>query len=57
MCSLLEFTAGSPFARAIRILLDELGLEYRRIELGLAPSADRRTDFPTLQVPALRDGG
>ena len=52
----LEFTAGSPFARAVRILLDELGLEYRRIELDAAPSAERADGFPTLQVPALSDG-
>jgi glutathione S-transferase len=45
----LHFTAGSPFARAVRILLDELGLEYDRREAA--------ADVPTLQVPALVDGG
>ena len=28
----LLFTTGSPFARAVRIILDELGLDYERKE-------------------------
>lgn len=50
----LLFTAGSPFARAIRILLEELGLDYEREELtsALADPAEA----PTLQVPAFQEG-
>ena len=53
----LLFTTGSSFARGIRILLDELGLEYKRREYLSAPSTGE-TDFtaPTLQVPTFRDG-
>lgn len=53
----LLFTTGSPFARAIRILLDELGLDYERREEITTPSAaDRAAATPTLQVPTLWDG-
>lgn len=53
----LRFTAGSPFARAVRIVLDELGLAYERREETATPSvAQRAAAAPTLQVPALRDG-
>ncbi|WP_204113798.1 glutathione S-transferase family protein [Shimia biformata] len=48
----LLFTPGSPFARAVRIVLDELGLDYERREENAAPGA---TETPTLQVPTFRD--
>ena len=53
----LLFTTGSPFARAVRILLDELGLDYERREEITTPSAAQRAEAtPTLQVPTLWDG-
>lgn len=53
----LRFTTGSPFARAVRIVLDEKDLEYEPVEEITTTSADiRAVDAPTLQVPALRDG-
>lgn len=53
----LLFTAGSPFARAIRILLDELELPYERREVDTLPeTADQAQATPTLQVPVLWDG-
>lgn len=53
----LLFTAGSPFARAIRIILDEIGLEYERHEEIAMPSAKQRAAAtPTLQVPTFWDG-
>lgn len=53
----LLFTTGSPFARAVRITLDELGLEYERREEITTPGvADRARASPTLQVPTLWDG-
>ena len=53
----LLFTTGSPFARAVRITLDELGLEYERREEITTPSAEQRAAAtPTLQVPVLWDG-
>lgn len=53
----LLFTKGSPFARAIRILLDELDLEYERREAVAAPSPEEAAGTsPTLQVPTLWDG-
>ncbi|NNC99280.1 MAG: glutathione S-transferase family protein [Gammaproteobacteria bacterium] len=53
----LLFTTGSPFARAVRITLDELGLEYERREEITTPSVeDRAQASPTLQVPTLWDG-
>ncbi len=51
----LLYTAGSPFARAIRILLHELELGYA----GEKPDSElvaRADSTPTLQVPALVDG-
>lgn len=54
----LLFTTGSPFARAIRILLDELALDYERREEITTPSvAARAAATPTLQVPTLWDNG
>lgn len=53
----LLFTTGSPFARAVRITLDELGLEYERREEITTPSVeDRAQASPTLQVPTFWDG-
>lgn len=53
----LLFTTGSPYARAIRIILDELGLEYERREEITTPSVqDRANATPTLQVPTFWDG-
>ena len=53
----LLYTTGSPFARAIRIILDELGLEYERREEITTPTVEERASTtPTLQVPTLWDG-
>lgn len=53
----LLFTTGSPFARAVRIVLDELELEYERREEITTPSvAQRAAATPTLQVPTFWDG-
>jgi len=53
----LLFTTGSPYSRAIRIILDELELEYERREEITTPSAvQRAAATPTLQVPTLWDG-
>lgn len=53
----LLFTTGSPFARAVRIALDELGLDYERREEITTPSAEERAAAtPTLQVPTFWDG-
>jgi len=53
----LLYTTGSPFARAIRIVLDELGLEYERREEITTPTVEERARAaPTLQVPTLWDG-
>ncbi len=53
----LLFTTGSPFARAVRIILNELGLEYERREEITTPSVEQRAiATPTLQVPTFWDG-
>ena len=53
----LRFTTGSPFARAVRIVLHEKGLDYEPVEEITTTSAQERAkDAPTLQVPAFRDG-
>lgn len=53
----LLFTTGSPFARAVRIVLHELGLDYEPLEELTTPTAaSRAAATPTLQVPTLRDG-
>ncbi|RMH52410.1 MAG: hypothetical protein D6686_02650 [Alphaproteobacteria bacterium] len=52
----LLYTSGSPFARAVRILLDELGLDCARNEALSAPGAKDPASAPSLQVPVLRDG-
>jgi glutathione S-transferase len=53
----LFFTTGSPFARAVRIVLVEKGLEFERDETYTTPSVEERARVtPTLQVPTLIDG-
>lgn len=54
----LLFTTGSPFARAVRIVLSELGLDYDKREEITTPTVEERAAAtPTLQVPVLWDGG
>jgi len=53
----LLFTTGSPFARAVRIVLDELNLDYEKREEITTPSVEQRAAAsPTLQVPTYWDG-
>jgi glutathione S-transferase len=53
----LLFTTGSPFSRIVRIVLDELCLDYERREEITTPSAaTRAASTPTLQVPTFWDG-
>lgn len=53
----LLFSTGSPFARAVRIFLAELNLEYDKQELISAlPVDEMASKTPTLQVPTLWDG-
>ncbi|RAZ83116.1 glutathione S-transferase family protein [Mesorhizobium hawassense] len=53
----LLYTTGSPFARGVRVVLDEIGLDYERREETTTPSAASRAEWtPALQVPTLRDG-
>lgn len=53
----LYFTPGSPFARAIRIMLDEIGLSYEPDVADISDSAEERARrTPALQVPTLVDG-
>ena len=53
----LLFTMGSPFARAVRIVLDELEIEYERREEVTTPTTERMAEStPTLQVPTFWDG-
>jgi glutathione S-transferase len=53
----LRFTTGSPYARTVRIVLAELGLDYEKTEEITTSAAEiRAEDTPTLQVPALIDG-
>ena len=53
----LFFTTGSPFARAVRIVLHEKGLDYERAETASTPSVEERSKASaTLQIPALIDG-
>lgn len=53
----LVFTTGSPFARVVRITLDELNLPYEKREEITTPSIEERSKVsPTLQVPTLWDG-
>jgi glutathione S-transferase len=53
----LYHSLGSPFARAVRILLDELGLAFEADIADITDAAkDRALRTPTLQVPTLTDG-
>jgi glutathione S-transferase len=53
----LLFTTGSPFARAVRIVLDELNLDYEKREEITTPSVQQRAAAsPTLQAPTYWDG-
>ena len=53
----LLFTTGSPFSRIVRIVLDELGLDYERREEITTPTSENRAELtPTLQVPTFWDG-
>jgi glutathione S-transferase len=53
----LIFTTGSPFARAVRIVLAEKGLAWEPQEEITTPSVEARAKTsPTLQVPTLIDG-
>lgn len=48
----LLYTAGSPFARGVRIVLDELAIDYERRDEGRPAIED---EAPTLQVPVFWD--
>ena len=53
----LLFTTGSPYSRIVRVVLDELGLDYERREEITTPTSEIRADStPTLQVPTFWDG-
>jgi len=53
----LLFTTGSPFSRIVRVVLDELGLDYERREEITTPTSEKRAEStPTLQVPTFWDG-
>jgi glutathione S-transferase len=53
----LYYTTGSPYARAVRIVLHEKGLPYDSDETITTPSVEERAKAtPTLQVPTLVDG-
>jgi len=53
----LLFTTGSPFSRIVRVVLDELGLDYERREEITTPTSESRAEStPTLQVPTFWDG-
>jgi len=54
----LLFTTGSPFARGVRVILDELDLAYEKREEITTPTVESRAAAsPTLQVPTLWDNG
>ena len=53
----LWFSEGSPFARKVRIVLAEKGLEYEKDLLnGVRPADAHRKIHPGLLVPVLLDG-
>lgn len=53
----LLFSNGSPFARRVRIILEEKQLDYDKDILdALRPIEEIRGVTPTLQVPVLHDG-
>lgn len=54
----LMFSNGSPFARRVRIVLEEKGLPYERDVLdAIRPIEQIKAHNPALQVPVLIDGG
>jgi glutathione S-transferase len=54
----LWFSEGSPFARKVRIVLAEKGLDYEKdILKGIRPVDSHRHLHPGLAVPVLQDGG
>ena len=54
----LWFSEGSPFARKVRVVLAEKGLDYAKDLLnGVRPADTHRTIHPGLMVPVLVDGG
>ena len=54
----LYFSNGSPFARRVRIVLEEKALEYDQdIFDALRPIEQIKDITPTLQVPVLQDAG
>ena len=54
----LYFSNGSPFARRVRIVLEEKALEYDQdIFDALRPIDQIKEITPTLQVPVLQDAG
>lgn len=57
MLTVYDWT-NSPNCLKIRILLNELGLEYeeRAVDRARMQSADYRVKFPTAQAPAIEDG-
>ena len=53
----LLFSLGSPFARAVRIVLAELDLEYdKQVLMTALPIEEMASMTPTLQVPTFWDG-
>lgn len=53
----LTYSAGSPFARKVRIVLAELELDFEANEIGTFPPPDDAVrGNPNLTVPVLRDG-
>ena len=53
----LWFSEGSPFARKVRVVLAEKGLEYEADLLnGVRPAEVHRKVHPGLMVPVLADG-
>ncbi len=54
----LYFSNGSPFARKVRIVLEEKGLDYEKdINDAVRPIEEVADLNPCLQVPVLLDGG
>ena len=53
----LHYITGSPYARKVRILLAELGLDYNGVEAETyRPEAEMAAVNPTLKVPVLING-
>ena len=54
----LYLFAGSPYARKVRILLEELGLAYEMEVFGHYPLPPQLSEVnPNLKIPVLIDGG